>query len=179
MQTKNIYLLVGESGNGKTSVSEQLETKYGLNVIQSYTTRPERYSGERGHIFVSDQEFDKLQDFVAYTKFDKFRYCATADQIEQNSVYVIDPAGITYFKRHYHGNKKAYVIYIYTSLTNRVLRMKKRGDTRDKVIRRLINDNDSFEGVKENADISIDNDDLEKCVESCYQYIMRNEMLNE
>lgn len=179
MNTKNIYFLVGESGSGKTSVSERLEARYGLTAIQSYTTRPERYDGENGHVFISNEEFDKLQNLIGYTKFDKFRYGATTEQVEQNSLYVIDPAGITYFKRHYHGNKKAYVIYIYTSLTKRVLRMKKRGDTSDKVIRRLINDNDSFEGVKENADISIDNDDLEKCVESCYQYIMEKEMLNE
>jgi len=179
MNTKNIYFLVGESGSGKTSVSERLEEKYGLTAIQSYTTRPERYEGESGHVFISDKEFDKLQNLIGYTKFDTFRYCATTDQVEQNSLYVIDPSGITYFKRHYHGNKKAYVIYIYTSLTNRVLRMKQRGDTRDKIIRRLINDHDSFEGVKENANISIDNDDLEKCVESCYHYIIEKEMLNE
>ena len=50
-----IFLIVGCSGSGKTTITEQLEQKYGLKAIQSYTTRQPRYDGETGHIFVSDE----------------------------------------------------------------------------------------------------------------------------
>ena len=66
---KNIFLIVGASGSGKTTIVEQLEQRYGLTSIQSYTTRAARYVGEKGHIFVSDEEFDKLTDLIAYTEF--------------------------------------------------------------------------------------------------------------
>ena len=40
-----IFLIVGCSGSGKTTITEQLEQKYGLKSIQSYTTRKPRYEG--------------------------------------------------------------------------------------------------------------------------------------
>ena len=40
---KNIYLLVGPSGSGKSSVARELEKRYGFGEIQSYTERPRRY----------------------------------------------------------------------------------------------------------------------------------------
>ena len=59
-----IFLIVGCSGSGKTTITERLEQKYGLKSIQAYTTRKPRYDGETGHTCVSDEEFDKLADMV-------------------------------------------------------------------------------------------------------------------
>ena len=98
---KNIYLIVGCSGSGKTTITEQLEQKYGLKSIQSYTTRKPRYDGESGHTFVSDEEFDKLTDMVAYTEFAGNRYCAIAEQVENNDLYIIDPKGVDFFMKSY------------------------------------------------------------------------------
>ena len=53
---KNCYLIVGQSGSGKTTIMTTLEEKYELKSIQSYTTRPKRSDGETGHIFISDEE---------------------------------------------------------------------------------------------------------------------------
>ena len=83
MNKHRIVLLVGPSGSGKTAIANYLHDTYGWNTVQSYTTRPPRYDGEEGHTFVTDEEFDKLTDMIAYTEFDGHRYCATADQIDQ------------------------------------------------------------------------------------------------
>jgi guanylate kinase len=179
MQTKNIYLLVGESGNGKTSVAEELEKQYGWKSIWSYTTRPKRYDGEAGHVFITENEFDKLTNLVAYTKFNDYRYGTTSDQVEQNSLYVIDPAGIAYFKEHYYGFKKVFVIYLFAPMKERILRMRNRGDIDAQIVQRLLNDVDAFRGVKWLSDITIINDNLKDCVDSCYQYILSKEMSNE
>ena len=81
-----IFLIVGCSGSGKTTITEQLEQKYGLKSIQSYTTRPKRSEDEKGHIFVSDSEVPPKTDMVAYTEFAGNRYCATAEQVEDNDL---------------------------------------------------------------------------------------------
>ncbi len=109
---KNIYLIVGQSGSGKSTMAESLESTYGIKIIQSYTTRPKRYDNEKGHIFVSDEEFDNLKDIVAFTEFCGYRYCATAEQIESNDLYIIDPAGVKSIDAFYEGNKQIKIIYI-------------------------------------------------------------------
>lgn len=101
-----ILLLIGASGSGKSTVARYLCEQYGLRQIDSYTTRPPRYRGEPGHIFITDEEFDQLQDFVGYTLYNGHRYGATAQQVEENDIYVIDPAGVEFFRTAYHGDKK-------------------------------------------------------------------------
>ena len=127
-----IFLIVGCSGSGKTTITEQLEQKYGLKSIQSYTTRKPRYDGESGHTFVSDEEFDKLTDIVAYTEFAGNRYCATAEQVENNDLYIIDPKGIDFFMKSYKGSKTPKIIFISSNLTTRYERMVGRAETKGK-----------------------------------------------
>ena len=57
-QSKYIYLLVGPSGSGKSSVARKITEWYGFKEVWSYTERPPRYAGEPGHIFVTPEEFD-------------------------------------------------------------------------------------------------------------------------
>lgn len=103
-----IVCLVGESGSGKTTIAEELEKK-GYNYIQSYTTRPQRYEGEKGHIFVDclpkehfyvidciDNEVFPSNNVIAYTEIKKHHYWALKSQYKNKgiSIYVIDPRGI-------------------------------------------------------------------------------------
>ena len=183
--SKYIFLIVGCSGSGKTTITEQLEQKYGLKSIQSYTTRPKRSENEAGHIFVTDAEFDKLTDMVAYTKFDNNQYCAITEQVENNDLYVIDPKGIEYFREHYHGNKGIKIIYIDSSLSTRYERMKKRAEENgnsytesvNTSLGRVNNDiNEFYDYFHGNAPVDFtvtnnDDDKLEDVVDKVYQYI--------
>ena len=54
---KPLFLFVGRSSSGKTTIANILEERYGYKQVQSYTTRPPRYEGEVGHIFVNENEF--------------------------------------------------------------------------------------------------------------------------
>lgn len=180
---KNIYLIVGESGSGKTTIVEHLEQKYGLKSIQSYTTRQPRYNGETGHIFVSDEEFDKLTDMVAYTEFAGNRYCATVEQVETHDLYVIDPKGVDYFREHYKGKKTPKIIFITADIKTRYERMvqrsEKKGSTHlnavNEALVRIKNDIVEFYDYIQDsskADCTINNiDNLDSAVEKVYGFI--------
>ncbi len=177
-----IYLILGRSGCGKTTITELLEQKYGLKSIQSYTTRPKRSENETGHIFISDEEFNKLTDMVAYTEFGNppKRYCATAEQVENHDLYIIDPKGIEYFKEHYKGNKSIKVIYINVSVSVARERMRERGTSTKQAFNRISNDIVAFydyvHGIK-TADYTFNNNDitLEEATEKIYKYITEGE----
>ena len=180
-----IFLIVGCSGSGKTTITEQLEQKYGLKSIQSYTTRKPRYEGETGHIFISDEEFDKLTDMVAYTEFAGNRYCATAEQVEDNDLYIIDPKGIDFFMKSYNGGKTPKVIFISCNLTTRYERMIEREETKGKShqeaiessLTRIVNDAGEFyDYIQGQAWIDYvcknnSNDKLEDIVDKIFDYI--------
>ena len=48
MANNCLFLIVGASGSGKTTIANTLEERYGYKQIQSYTTRPKRYETECG-----------------------------------------------------------------------------------------------------------------------------------
>ena len=180
-----IFLIVGCSGSGKTTITEQLEQKYGLKSIQSYTTRPKRYEDESGHIFVSDEEFDKLTDMVAYTEFAGNRYCATAEQVEDNDLYIIDPKGVDFFMKAYKGSKTPKIIFISSNLTTRYERMVGRAETKGKShqeaiessLTRIVNDAGEFyDYIQGQAWVDYvcknnSNDKLEDIVDKIFDYI--------
>ena len=181
----NIFLIVGCSGSGKTTITEQLEQKYGLKSIQSYTTRPPRYDGETGHTFISNEEFDKLVDICGYTEFAGNRYCSTAEQVENNDLYVLDPKGIDFFMKSYKGNKIPKVIFISSDLTTRYERMVRRAEVKgstyieavDIALGRIKNDvNEFYDYIHNRASIDYivnnnQNDNLNNVVNKIYEYI--------
>lgn len=103
---KNIYLLAGPSGSGKSSVARELTQRYGLKEVWSYTERPPRFDGEPGHIFVTPEQFDAAGKMCAFTLYDGYRYGVPESAIEENDIYVIDPAGIRYMWERYSGSKE-------------------------------------------------------------------------
>lgn len=175
MKFKNIYLFVGASGSGKTTIVERLEKQYGLKSIQSYTTRKPRYEGEKGHIFITKKEFSELKDICAYTVFNGNQYGATSAQVNTHELYVIDPKGIEFFKNNYVGNKNWFVIYLNVPIDIRCNRMVKRGDSESKIIERLVNDYKEFYMADVLADIVIENYNLESTIDHIWQFIQEKE----
>ena len=170
----NLYLIAGASGSGKTTIANMLEEKYGYRQLQSYTTRPPRSQNETGHIFITDVEFDNLQDIIAYTDYNNYRYCATAEQADNATLYVIDPAGVEFLKKNY-SNKPVKVITITSPIHTRINRMEQRGDNFSNIMERIVNDIDfrNFLG-----DFNIDNNDdtkLNDIVEKIHEYIIKCE----
>lgn len=146
-----LYLITGQSGSGKSTIANQLELTYGCKSVQSYTTRPKRYEGEKGHTFITDKELDKLTDIVAYTNYNGFRYCATAQQLDESNLYVIDIPGVEYLLEKYNNKERPItILYFDTNTKTRVLRMIDRGDSDAKIVSRLLEDgsDDWYEQLK-------------------------------
>lgn len=176
---ENIYLIVGESGSGKTSLVNALEERYGLKSVQSYTTRPKRTEDETGHIFITEKDFQELTDIVAYTYYNGNHYCATAEQLNDNDLYVIDIVGINSLKEKYKGRKSICVIYISSPIHTRVNRMEQRGDEFGKIMERIVNDTFDFKGAADMADFVIHNEDdtdFNKLVKTVYECIAIREV---
>lgn len=175
MSLKNIYLIVGPSGSGKTTIANELKATYGYKAVESYTTRPPRYEGERGHIFVSDEEFDALGPMCAYTEYNGYRYGVTADIIDTHDIYVIDPYGVNYLAERYEGKKLIIPIRIYAPWKVRLERMKQRGDSEEDISARELQDDLSFGPDSLDEDIvyrmTIPNNDFTNTVEAIYHFI--------
>lgn len=139
-----LFLFCGKSGSGKTTIADILENKFGYEQLKSYTTRPPRYENESGHTFITDEEFDKLQNIIAYTEYNGHRYCATKEQIDEASIYVIDVPGIETLLKKYDTNRHIEIIYFDTTVKTRIERMVDRGDSDTAIVGRLHND-ESFD----------------------------------
>lgn len=138
--TKPLYLYIGRSASGKTTVAELLETTSNYKTLQSYTTRPKRHDNETGHTFVSDEEFDALQNIIAYTEYNGHRYCCTAEQIDASDIYVIDVPGVKTLLEKYQTDRPIVVIYFNAGVRTRIDRMLNRHDCDAAIISRLYND---------------------------------------
>ena len=117
--------------------------------------------------------------------FDKYDISITAEQVENNDLYIIDPKGVDFFMESYKGSKTPKVIFISSDMTTRYERMKSRAeengseymDAVKSSLERITNDVVDFYDYihgqtqidytfKNNAD-----DKLEDVVDRIYKYI--------
>lgn len=129
-----VICVIGESGSGKSMVAEYFEYQYGVNLIQSYTDRPRRFSGEKGHTFLSPRQMEKVceGDMLAYTEFGGYKYCCLYDDIKHANCYVIDEDGFEMLKKNWNEVLDIYSIRIHRDYDKRVESAGKERVERDK-----------------------------------------------
>ena len=138
---KPLFLFVGRSASGKTTIANMIEEQYCYKQVCSYTTRPPRYEKEPGHIFVSEEEFNKLGDLAAYTFYNNYHYGTTFEQLNNCDIYVVDIPGVeSLLKKLNDNNRPICIIYFDASVYNRIHRMIDRGDGDMMIISRLLQD---------------------------------------
>ena len=145
---KPLFLFVGKSASGKTTIANLLSKKYGYKQIQSYTTRPPRNENEPGHTFVSKETFDNLGDLAAYTLYNNYEYGTTFEQINEADIYVVDVPGVESLLTNLQDDKRPIVIiYFDASVYNRIHRMIDRHDCDAAIVSRLLED-EQFDWLK-------------------------------
>lgn len=140
-----LYCIVGPSGSGKSTVTwaiqkglEEINATRVLKPVESMTTRPPRYPGEPGHVYVSKEEFDTYE-MVAYTMFDGNEYGVPAEMLDECDFYVIDIDGVKTLRKRYKG-KELVVVYLAITPEEAAKRMYARGASEAEVNKRLAND---------------------------------------
>ena len=136
-----LFLFVGKSASGKTTIANILHEKYGHKQVWSYCTRPPRYENESGHIFISEDEFKNLCELAAYTFYNGFHYGTTFEQLNECSVYVVDVPGVkTLLEKCTGYNRPIVIIYFDATVYTRINRMLDRHDSDNAIITRLLVD---------------------------------------
>lgn len=173
---KTIALIVGKSGSGKDTIVNTLCRDYGFTKVISYTTRPRRPSdAEDAHIFVSNEEYDRLEHLVAETTYHGNRYCATQAQVDNADLYIIDPAGVQFFLDSYHGKKDPVVIYLYIDIFTQLRRLIKR-DGLKLALKRVKVDLKAFKNAASSADHVLHNKDLNTTVNKIVEILKENKV---
>lgn len=150
-------LIIGESGCGKNTIQDYLQSLYKLKPLISYTTREKRFPEENTHTFITDREYEELKDdIIAHTFYNNHHYFATAQQFEEADVYIIDMEGLRCLKETCPTPFVSF--YIQVSEKTRRERMKERGDSDDKISERLKLDREAFEQAKNECDYILTNE---------------------
>ena len=122
---KPLFLFVGRSASGKSTIADLLVKQYAYKQVWSYTTRKPRYDGEPNHIFISKEEFNNLGELAAYTLYNGNEY---------GLISATDLAKIS--------NRPIRIIYFDASVVTCIDRMIDRHSSDMEIVSRLHNDHE-------------------------------------
>lgn len=166
MSKEHVLLcLMGRTASGKDTLANKLCERTGLRQVISYTTRERRVTEGDTHIFISDAEYQALEDsgrIAAFTQIGPYKYCCTIDQLYENDVYVIDPIGVQHLRELNLPNLRLVTIFINVPDNIRKDRaLNKRQDDRLTFMKRDMAEREQFRTMLRNADFDYSITNLE------------------
>lgn len=165
-----MILLIGHSAAGKTTIEKELNKK-GYSRIISYTTRPMRTGEIDGYDyhFIMDWEFQNKLKNGFYSEATNYRgwwYGIAKEDCLDNAIATVEPTGFRMLQKIKDLNIVSF--HIKASERTRLIRMAKRGDDITEIFRRLFSDQGGFNGIENEVDYVIENEDgeLDKAVQT-------------
>ena len=142
-----MILLVGASASGKTVTALDLQRRYGLKKAITTTTREKRIGETDGveYFFISKEEFKKRLDagkFVEHSLYNENFYGCGIDQVGDDKIVVLDPNGLHSFLKL--KNKHIVSFLLIADEKTRQQRMESRGDKKENIEKRILNDVNDF-----------------------------------
>lgn len=172
---KNIYVLTGMSGVGKTTIINEL-SKTGLFIYpKMYTTRPVRERIKDGKIHVTEEDYKNISSKVVEFCYNQYKYAITDKEVQRANIFDLAPSGFRSLQENYNGPKKIVIIYIWIDEKERINRMKKREENEQNILSRLEYEKSEYNNIEEIVDYSIINDSLTDCVDKIMEIIKLNE----
>ncbi|MCM1410161.1 MAG: hypothetical protein NC305_06395 [Lachnospiraceae bacterium] len=172
---KNIYVLTGMSGVGKTSVINKILKTGSFCYPQMYTTRPIKEHIIDGKIHLDEESYVKLQNKAVEFIYNYHKYAITDIEVRKANIFDLAPSGFRSLKENYFGDKKIIIIYVWIEESERIKRMKERGETDENIFSRLQYEKIEYQNIEEEADYIIKNDNFENCVNKILSIIALNE----
>ena len=174
-----MIILVGESGSGKSTIEKILDEKYGYNKTVSYTTRPQR-EGEKDSVdynFIHADDFaKKFNDgyFVEVGAYNNWWYGTIEEQYSKNTVCVLTPHGLRQIKKNLKNQDDSDIntFYIKVPRRDRLIKMLQRGDDVDECIRRNQSDVGQFDGIEDEVDYVLENNNYRYTPEQMVEQIL-------
>lgn len=171
---KNLYIIVGRSGSGKTSIVQELCSSCGLKPVKTTTTRPRRFPEEDSYHFTSQEKFDARKDIIAPTRICGYSYGITPEALDTGDITILDLKGALDMQQSYQG-KPIKVIGVHAPYTKPRDRMLKRGDKKEDVMMRLDHDETMFGMMEDFCDIIVRNINLDDAISTVRTYIFQTE----
>lgn len=142
-----MILLLGASASGKTEIAKYLAKHFGIKKAVTTTTRTPRTNERNGvdYFFLTKEEFlNQVSEghFVEHTLYNGNYYGTGADQVKNDRCIVLDPKGVVSFQAL--NNPSVVSFYLEASEKTRKERMMGRGDKKEDIEKRILNDKMSF-----------------------------------
>lgn len=170
---KPLFLITGPSGAGKSAMAKKLVHEHGFKLVKSYTTRKPRTPDETDYNFVDPINFQRFKDMTNITIYNNNSYGVRLNDLMTMDLYIVDPAGIEFMRKHHSNIFDIYVIGIMAHPEDLTARMYNRGDSWATIRSRMENDEKAFAVPNCWYDIIINNHDLDETVATALYFIKR------
>lgn len=152
---KTLIFIISETGAGKDTVASMLP----YPKVVSYTTRPMRREDVNGihHHFVTESFYQNnikdRSDIVSYTQTGNVKYWALEKDLEDVSIYIINPDGVRWFKENYKGPDMKYIVIgLYVPLEERAKRCETRSDFVSSFYKRVADEQHDYDLFRLNGE---------------------------
>ena len=171
MKENLIFVVMGKSGAGKTSLAYEVSELLGIPILVSTTSRPmrEREVEGRDYYYKTKEEvlkMDSNNEFVEYVTYNGWLYGVEKQEVERVDracMVIVEPNGFKQFVEIY--GDRVVPLLIETSDKNRLLRSLHRELKPNcyEICRRLIADTEDFKDVENDTSIKkIDNNNSQE-----------------